>query len=620
LKQNLFTAVRKFLRRAVKAGGRRIPGKRGPINKIAIKLVGGLGDNLIGLAWVQELYRNLAVPLRIDIYGRPHIRGFAEQPYVTAFFPEEIFSAVSGYDLKLTIFHFIEVDQFHAEKAPDLAPVVSLFQRFNKRHDTFYSNKSGGKSHHPYAEYCALKGWNRWDKLGAARAFPFGRSTKFGIPIRLEALPVLSELSLDTAEYITMNTGVDSLYQTSAHPKSWPAAQWEEFCALWKKRFPQVKIVQVGGGNSNIISGADLHLIDRITLEEAAVVLKQGLCHVDGEGGLVHLNHCLGKKSVVIFGPTPADHFGYPENINLSAGFCSPCMWTVPTWTSHCPRGFEPPECMRRVTPEQVLAAAQGLIASRARHRYALADVDLYSSAKRKACEPVLDRLLQVCKLPKKNISHHILAGECRVYVHASKQWEYPYAIRQIEGITKRGLKIADVGGGRGALSWFLAETGHDVTVYDIDFQWDAGGDPLIEQKFLRFAGERGFTATFGSVFNVPAEDETFDAVTCISVLEHVPHKYYALKELFRILRPGGRLILTYDLVLSDHRNRESLRREIFTPQGIEDCLREFGVSCGAIYSHEEIKDSINCVRADGLKVAARDLTFGAMTLEKRLD
>lgn len=46
-------------------------------------------------------------------------------------------------------------------------------------------------------------------------------------------------------------------------------------------------------------------------------------------------------------------------------------------------------------------------------------------------------------------------------------------------------------------------------------------------------------------ITSIPVDDECFDAIMCIEVLEHVPNPIEALRELSRILKPGGVLIVT---------------------------------------------------------------------------
>ncbi len=45
-------------------------------------------------------------------------------------------------------------------------------------------------------------------------------------------------------------------------------------------------------------------------------------------------------------------------------------------------------------------------------------------------------------------------------------------------------------------------------------------------------------------ITNISYEDNEFDVILCSHVLEHVPNDYKAMKELFRVLRPGGWAIL----------------------------------------------------------------------------
>jgi SAM-dependent methyltransferase len=57
-------------------------------------------------------------------------------------------------------------------------------------------------------------------------------------------------------------------------------------------------------------------------------------------------------------------------------------------------------------------------------------------------------------------------------------------------------------------------------------------------------------------VEEIPYEDETFDLVTCLDVIEHTPDDVRSLRELRRVTRPGGWLVVTvpaYQLLWSSH-------------------------------------------------------------------
>jgi SAM-dependent methyltransferase len=71
-----------------------------------------------------------------------------------------------------------------------------------------------------------------------------------------------------------------------------------------------------------------------------------------------------------------------------------------------------------------------------------------------------------------------------------------------------------------------------------------------------------------GSLEAIPVEDASFDVVLCLQVLEHVPDPAAAVRELHRVVRPGGRVLLTTHGIYPFHPNPDDLWR--WTHQGLE--------------------------------------------------
>jgi ubiquinone/menaquinone biosynthesis C-methylase UbiE len=97
----------------------------------------------------------------------------------------------------------------------------------------------------------------------------------------------------------------------------------------------------------------------------------------------------------------------------------------------------------------------------------------------------------------------------------------------------ERPLRILDAGCGTGGLLDVLAQW-PDAEVTGVDFAPEA----------LSFCRQRGHHRLVGSDLTVlPFRSESFDVVTALDVLEHVPNDARALDEIFRVLRPGGILV-----------------------------------------------------------------------------
>jgi len=76
----------------------------------------------------------------------------------------------------------------------------------------------------------------------------------------------------------------------------------------------------------------------------------------------------------------------------------------------------------------------------------------------------------------------------------------------------------------------------------------------------------------------VPLEDESVDLVLCTEVLEHLPDAGHALREFRRILRDGGRAILSIPIPPDPYPNPEHLHAS-FVPADLEALLAANGFS-----------------------------------------
>ena len=115
-----------------------------------------------------------------------------------------------------------------------------------------------------------------------------------------------------------------------------------------------------------------------------------------------------------------------------------------------------------------------------------------------------------------------------------------------LDGLDWRRAKIADVGAGRGHFcavvgEWLQSEKQLDPAEHL--FPCD-----LVPESFQFDGLSCARTRPDGTL---PFADETFDAAISIEVVEHVEDPFRFLRELARIVRPGGRVIVTTPNVLS---------------------------------------------------------------------
>lgn len=122
------------------------------------------------------------------------------------------------------------------------------------------------------------------------------------------------------------------------------------------------------------------------------------------------------------------------------------------------------------------------------------------------------------------------------------------------------GGRVLEVGCGRGVgteilLRRFRAET---VDAFDLD-------PAMVERARRRLSRYAGRVHLFqGDVEAIPAQSGTYDAVFDFGIIHHVPAWRRALREIFRVLRPGGRFYA--EEVLRGMLERSLVRRFLAHP------------------------------------------------------
>jgi ubiquinone/menaquinone biosynthesis C-methylase UbiE len=149
------------------------------------------------------------------------------------------------------------------------------------------------------------------------------------------------------------------------------------------------------------------------------------------------------------------------------------------------------------------------------------------------------------------------------------------------------GRRILDVGCGYGDLLEFLPDSAEAVVLVD----HSAERLPRLKQRLSRASVQGEFLHGDVTKQVLQLEPSSFDTVVMAALLEHLKSPDSALKQAYRLLKPGGRLVITTPTPLGGrlhalgslcgltHREAAEEHEEFFSERRLKSSIQRNGFS-----------------------------------------
>ena len=339
---------------------------------LAIVVEGGLGDYLLTANWL-EYVRNEFIDNTVKIFIVYHIKS------ALAIFPEND-TAISllksssynpdSFDAEIRITTFPALGFAKEELIKKISPKL---WRYIEQLKLFTNEIRFEFDNHPktvalMSARTLIQGKKRIQEPDFYNILGITEDYRYNLPIKENEDSYLASIGLKDRKYILVHRGWDaSANGDSFHVKAWSLKSCGDIIYRLKEEFPEYSIVLFGLSRNQAPNpkGCDLDLLEKTSLEQVKVLLKHAACLIDNEGGMVHLRHALrGGSSVVLFGSTSPELFGYSENINIRKNVCSHwCEWITADWTQKCIKTEEKDSpCMNSITSIDIIESVRKII------------------------------------------------------------------------------------------------------------------------------------------------------------------------------------------------------------------------------------------------------------------
>jgi ubiquinone/menaquinone biosynthesis C-methylase UbiE len=132
-----------------------------------------------------------------------------------------------------------------------------------------------------------------------------------------------------------------------------------------------------------------------------------------------------------------------------------------------------------------------------------------------------------------------------------------------------KGKKVLDLGGGDGVMSYLMNKAGANSFNLDLSLV----GLKYAAEKFKQH--KKVSLGIVASVESIPFPNDFFDAAICCEVIEHIHNPEKLLADSYRVIRKGGKMIISTPLKLTEKPLVSTHTHEYFSDE-LTGLIRKF--------------------------------------------
>ena len=205
-------------------------------------------------------------------------------------------------------------------------------------------------------------GWSMYELAARTGGFPDKDFEAVRIYPRQPA-PDLSRLSLPPRYMVVSNSAHWLTPRESFWTKCLPHPRMRAVLEELKKQ--ECPTVLLGTLNDPGRYDVDYDFRGKTNLIEAAEIIRGAQLVLGPEGALVNIARAMEVPSVVFFGSTPLEFFGFKTNVNLRPRVCGGCWWSTNGYLGQCPLLEPVPPCTDSHDPAEIARAVVNLLEKR---------------------------------------------------------------------------------------------------------------------------------------------------------------------------------------------------------------------------------------------------------------